>query len=75
MRKPFALAEFLELFERIGAGRVEQPVARDGALALCHDERFCDQAQKPLDHVRHREFRADRDGGGCLQAERASEHC
>jgi len=73
MRKPLALAAFLELFARIGARRVEQPVARNSALGLSHDERFCDQAQKPLDDVRHREFRAGRYGGGCLQAERASD--
>jgi hypothetical protein len=28
---------------------------------------------KPLDHVRRRQFRAGRDSGGCLQAERAGE--
>jgi hypothetical protein len=73
MRKPFALAAFLELFARIGARRVEQPVARNSALDLRRDERLRDQAQKPLDYARRGEFRAGGYGGGCLQAERAGE--
>jgi LysR substrate binding domain len=63
-------------FERVGARRVEQPVARNGALALSHDERFCDQPEKAIDRVRRCDFRAGCDGGGCLQAnaKRAGDH-
>src|SRR5271154_93763 len=48
------LASFNELFERISAGRLKQPIAYPRAASVHRHERFCDQARNAIDHLQGR---------------------
>ncbi len=63
---PFA--GFVELFARIVPCRLQQPVARDGAVALSGNERLGDEAEQRIDDCGRGEIGACRNrlGGSRL---------
>jgi len=66
------LTELGELLGAVLPDRVEQAVARDGAVDLRRDQRFRDQIGKAVDDFRRRDLRACHDRTGRLQAEHTS---
>jgi hypothetical protein len=50
-RDPVALAALVKLFDRVAAGRVEQPEPRFSAADICDDQRFCHQISQAVDRI------------------------
>lgn len=70
----FALAAFVKLRERIGAGDVEQPVLTNGTADVRENQGFRDQLAKAGNDVRGMGFVFGGDGDRRLQGEISGEH-
>ena len=70
-RDPFALAALVELLDRVGAGRVEQPEPRFGAADIRDDQRFRHQIGQAVYRIDARLCCIHRHGSGSLDRKAA----